>query len=153
MLNILQLIKDGWLIIKKSLCPHLLTRCHMPCLPHFQLQLCSMTENRNYMKQEISICQRTVAQCGLASSRRLLLALHSRRQYNKRQLQMTMWRSIWSLDLHHAEDGWNSVDVVLFLRWITTWVSPEIDYERKFQGGFGLFQLFWNILLLISGLV
>ena len=45
------------------------------------------------------------------------------------------------------------VDVVLFLRQITTWVSPEIDYERKFQGGLGLFQLFWNILILISGLV
>jgi len=45
------------------------------------------------------------------------------------------------------------VDVVLFLRQITTWVSPEIDYEREFQGGLGLFQLFWDILILISGLV
>ena len=42
------------------------------------------------------------------------------------------------------------VDVVLFLRQITTWVSPEIDYEREFQGGLGLFQLFWDILILIS---
>ena len=45
------------------------------------------------------------------------------------------------------------VDVVLFLRQVTTWVSPEIDYERVFQGGLGLFQLFWDILILISGLV
>jgi len=49
--------------------------------------------------------------------------------------------------------GSNYVDVVLFLRQITTWVSPEIDYEREFQGGLGLFQLFWDILILISGLV
>jgi hypothetical protein len=47
----------------------------------------------------------------------------------------------------------SGVDVVLFLRQITTWVSPEIDYEREFQGGLGLFQLFWDILILISGLV
>jgi len=47
----------------------------------------------------------------------------------------------------------DAVDVVLFLRQITTWVSPEIDYEREFQGGLGLFQLFWDILILISGLV
>jgi len=46
-----------------------------------------------------------------------------------------------------------NVDVVLFLRQLTTWVSPEIDYEREFQGGLGLFQLFWDILILISGLV
>jgi len=45
------------------------------------------------------------------------------------------------------------VNVVLFLKQITTWVSPEIDYERQFQGGLGLFQLFWDILILISGLV
>jgi len=45
------------------------------------------------------------------------------------------------------------VNVVLFLRQITTWVSLEIDYEREFQGGLGLFQLFWDILILISGLV
>jgi len=45
------------------------------------------------------------------------------------------------------------VDVVLFLRQITIWVSLEIDYEREFQGGLGLFQLFWDILILISGLV
>ena len=49
--------------------------------------------------------------------------------------------------------GSNYVDVVLFLRQITTWVSPEIDYEREFQGGLRLFQLFWDILILISGLV
>ena len=45
------------------------------------------------------------------------------------------------------------VDIVLFLRQITTWVSPEIGYEREFQGGLGLFQLFWDILILIPGLV
>ena len=45
------------------------------------------------------------------------------------------------------------LDVVLFLRQITTWVSPEIDYEREFQGGLRLFQMFWDILILISGLV
>jgi len=45
------------------------------------------------------------------------------------------------------------VNMVLFLKQITTWVSLEIDYERGFQGGLGLFQLFWDILILISGLV
>ena len=54
---------------------------------------------------------------------------------------------------HRHKQLVTGVDVVLFLKQITTWVSPEIDYEREFQGGLGLFQLFWNILILISGLV
>jgi len=57
------------------------------------------------------------------------------------------------VDRHIHRLASNAVDVVLFLRQITTWVSPEIDYEREFQGGLGLFQLFWDILILISGLV
>jgi len=54
---------------------------------------------------------------------------------------------LWSSLLHYG------VYVVLFLKQITTWVSLEIDYEKKFQGGLRLFQLFWNILILISGLI